>query len=457
MSGYVSNGPKGYRNKGVEPVDIGAQRWAEYPDLPPKAEDKPKTAGCTFTKPCKLPDGVINYASSAIPTDAIKDYGEFALLGGRETDASGNIKLGKISGNIPASLGTLALGGRALASAGASCGGLCTAGTAATAGAATGGGTGAGVGVSTGTTATGAGTTGITAGVVAGALVGVVALLWPSSLGDSSLYTPEQLKALKEGRTRVRLHLEQQADGTLKGYGYNTEKRSDWEMIPVVQFELQDSQQVADFGDGVTLIWTPAADLSSTSGIPPLEAAPQAPQIWIYPPTEQADNIIVSPIYPDEYKDFILVFPADSGIQPLYIVISARHSPGVVTGKGQDVSGIWLAGAVTGLGAPIPTRIADQLRGQKFKSFDDFRAALWTAVANDPELYAQFKPTNQGWLSKGNSPFVPKAERNGKNARYEIHHIEHIQHGGAVYDVDNLSVATPKRHVEIHREDRQKP
>lgn len=51
---------------------------------------------------------------------------------------------------------------------------------------------------------------------------------------------------------------------------------------------------------------------------------------------------------------------------------------------------------------------------------------------------------------------APKAERNGGNGRYEIHHIEHIQHGGAVYDIDNLSVASPKRHVEIHKEDRQK-
>lgn len=96
MSGYVPNAPKGYHNKGVEPVDIGSQLWAEYPDLPPKAEDKPKTAGCTFTKPCKLPDGVINYSSSAIPTDAIKDYGEFALLGGRETDAPVHFNIGWI-------------------------------------------------------------------------------------------------------------------------------------------------------------------------------------------------------------------------------------------------------------------------------------------------------------------------------------------------------------------------
>jgi len=385
-------------------------------------------AGCTFTKPCKLPDGVIDYTSpsGAIPTDALKDYGQFALLGGRETDAAGNIPLKKISGGaLPAALGNLALGGGASASAG-------------TLGSAVGG-------------------SAATAGVAAGALAGVVAMLWPSSLGDSALYTPEQLKALKEGRTRVRLHVEQQADGTLKGYGYNTQKRRDWEMVPVVEFKANGSQQVADFGDGVTLIWTPAIDPSSTPGIPPLEAAPQAPHIWIYPPTEQADNIIVNPIYPPEYKDFILVFPADSGVQPLYIVVSVRKTPGTVTGQGQDIGGIWLAGAGSGSGSPIPTRIADQLRGKEFKSFDAFREAFWTAVGNDPELLSQFKPTNQGWLLKGNSPFVPKAERNGKNDRYEIHHIEHIRHGGAVYDVDNLSVATPKRHAEIHREDRRKP
>ncbi len=93
----------------------------------------------------------------------------------------------------------------------------------------------------------------LTTGVAAGALAGFVALLWPSSLGDSSLYTEEQLQLLDKARTRVRIHVEQQADGTLKGYGYNTQKRTDWEMIPVVQFNKQGSQQVADFGDGVTL------------------------------------------------------------------------------------------------------------------------------------------------------------------------------------------------------------
>ncbi|TBN41505.1 S-type pyocin domain-containing protein [Pseudomonas sp. BGI-2] len=254
--------------------------------------DHPGYMGCVFAKSCNLPDGVINHdnPSGFVPVEKLADYGQFSLLGGRERNAAGNIPLKKISGSaFPAGMGKLLLGQ------------VGTAGNATSAA----GGVGA-----------------VTGGVAAGALVGMVALLWPSSLGDSSLYTEEQLKSLKEVRTRVRLHVEQQADGTIKGYGYNTQKRSDWELIPVVHFVAQGTQQVADFGDGATLIWTPAVEPSTTSGIPPLEGAPQAPHIWIYPPTEQADCIIVNPIYPPEYKDFILVFPADSGVQPLYVVFS---------------------------------------------------------------------------------------------------------------------------------------
>ena len=269
----------------------------------PQQLDPPRSKGCVFAKSCNLPDGVINHVNPTgfVPVEKLADYGKFSLLGGRERDDAGNIPLKKISGSaLPAALGTLVLGG---------------------------------VGASgTGTTA--AGGAGVVAGgVAAGTLVGMLALLWPSSLGDSSLYTEEQLKSLKEGRTRVRLHVEQQADGTLKGYGYNTQKRSDWEMVPVVQFVVQGTQQVADFGNGITLIWTPAVDPSNTLGIPALEAAPQVPPIWIYPPTEQADNIIVDPIYPPEYKDFILVFPADSGIKPLYIVLTLEFDAASYHGK----------------------------------------------------------------------------------------------------------------------------
>ena len=391
-----------------------------------KKQDEVAARGCVFAKSCTLPDGTINSISpgGAIPTDPVSQYGEFALLGGRETDAQGNIPLKKINGTLPASLGTLLLGGVATATAsGVSCGGLCAAGAVAS---------------------------GATTGVAAGALVGVVALLWPSSLGDSSLYTEEQLQSLKEGRTRVRLTVEQQADGTLKGYGYNTQKRRDWEMIPVVQFVAQGSQQVADFGDGVTLIWTPATDPSSTLGTPALEGAPQAPQIWIYPPTEQADNIIVSPIYPDAYKDFILVFPADSGVQPLYIVMNVRKTPGTVTGQGEDVAGIWLIGASSGVGVPIPSDVADALRGREFKSFDTFRAALWKAVSGSTAS-DQFVKQSVGRMRTGRAPRVRKADRVGGRLSYELHHIAKVSEGGGVYDVDKLRVNTPRNHIDLHR------
>ncbi|RBL70249.1 toxin [Pseudomonas sp. MWU13-2625] len=244
----------------------------------------PVRAGCVFAKSCKLPDAIIDYSnpSGMVPTDSLKDYGELILLGGREADDSGGVPLKKISGTaIPAGLGTFALAGEAFKALPA-----------------------------------------IASAAVVTPLVGLVALLMPSNLSDSALYTEDQLLALKQARTRVRLHVEQQADGSLKGYGFYTGKSRDWEMVDVAQFTARDNRFVADLGEGIELIWTPAVDGSDILGIPALEAAPQAPHIWVYPPTKAADGILVNPVYPPEYRDFILVFPAESGVKPVYIVLS---------------------------------------------------------------------------------------------------------------------------------------
>ncbi len=244
---------------------------------------KPERRGCVFAKSCKLPDAVINYTdpSGWVPTDSLSDYGNFAILGARKTDPANWVLLEKISGSVPLAMGGFALGGIAIEAAAV-----------------------------TGTT------------MLATTFAGVLALLWPSELADSALYTEDQLRSLKQARTRVRLRVEEQADGSLKGYGFYTGNKREWELVDVVQFSLCGSQQVADFGDGVELIWTPAVDPTNTLGIPPLKGAPHVPPIWIYPPTEAADSIIVNPVYPPDYKDFILVFPADSGVPPLYIVLS---------------------------------------------------------------------------------------------------------------------------------------
>jgi len=245
---------------------------------------EPVRAGCVFAKSCKLPDAIIDYSnpSGMVPTDSLKDYGELILLGARESDENGGVALKKIGATaIPAGLGSFALAGAAFEALPA-----------------------------------------VAAGTAAATLAGLVALLMPSSLGDSALYSDEQLRSLKQARTRVRLRVEQQADGSLKGYGFYTGRNRDWEMVDVVQFTARGNRFAADLGEGIELIWTPAVDGSDVLGIPALEAAPQAPHIWVYPPTKAADGILVNPVYPPEYRDFILVFPADSGVKPVYIVLS---------------------------------------------------------------------------------------------------------------------------------------
>ncbi len=128
-----------------------------------------------------------------------------------------------------------------------------------------------------------------------------------------------------------------------------------------------------------------------------------------------------------------------------------RNQPGTATGKGQKVGDKWLDDAGKEKGAPIPDRIADKLRGKKFKNFDDFRKQFWEEVSKDPELAKQFNPGNLGNIKKGKSPVVRESERAGARERFELHHDKPISQGGGVYDMDNLRVTTPKRHIDIHR------
>ena len=271
--------PQPKREPYSPPIDL-------FDSTPAPAPTRAKLPGCVFTKPCQLPDGIIRYNNPTgyVPLELIKDYGHFSLLGGREVDSRGAVALSKISGSaLPVGLGQLALRSAVVESA-----------------------------------ATAVGT------VAGGLLAGLVALAWPSELGDSALYSEEQLRSLQRARSQMRLHVEQLEDGTLKGYGFYTGNHADWQMIDVVQFQSRGDQFVADLGEGVELIWTPAVDRGDTLGIPALEAAPQAPVIWIYPPTEKAAQILVNPIYPPAYRDFILVFPVESGVRPLYVVVSVR-------------------------------------------------------------------------------------------------------------------------------------
>ncbi|MFJ2480343.1 HNH endonuclease signature motif containing protein [Pseudomonas sp. NPDC087598] len=117
---------------------------------------------------------------------------------------------------------------------------------------------------------------------------------------------------------------------------------------------------------------------------------------------------------------------------------------------GQPVSDNWLGVAATPQGAPIPTQIADKLRGREFSSFRAFRKAFWKAVGNDQGLFDQFSRLNKIDLRDGLAPSALPSEQVGKREKFEIHHIKPVSEEGAVYDIDNLTVLTPKQHIELH-------
>lgn len=201
------------------------------------------------------------------------------------------------------------------------------------------------------------------------------------------------------------------------------------------------------------LTWTPAS--------PPGNQNPSSTTPVVPKPVPVYEGATLTPVKatPETYpgvitlpEDLIIGFPADSGIKPIYVMFrDPRDVPGAATGKGQPVSGNWLGAASQGEGAPIPSQIADKLRGKTFKNWRDFREQFWIAVANDPELSKQFNPGSLAVMRDGGAPYVRESEQAGGRIKIEIHHKVRIADGGGVYNMGNLVAVTPKRHIEIHK------
>lgn len=287
MSGYVPNPPKGYRNAGVEPVDINAQHWAQYKDLPPAPDAKPETVGCVFAKSCNLPDGEINHTNPAgfVPVEKLADYGLWAVLGTAAAVTAEGTPLQLVGGSTTGSTITQRLGGSLALNL-----------------------------------LEGAGT------LAAGAVVGTVALLIPNTsiAPDSAFYKNDQYATLDSGRTRVRVNVKTLPDGSVNAYGFYTGGKKDWENVPIIKAEKDGEKFVADIGNGIGLTWTPATSPDGVLGIPALEGAPQLPPVWVYPPTAQSDTLLANPAHPPEFQDAIIWFPDDAGLEPIYIVLSTQ-------------------------------------------------------------------------------------------------------------------------------------
>ena len=381
-------------------------RRLEPPPPPPPKIHKPLLKGCVFAKPCSLPDGIIDYnnPNGFVPPYLLKEYGAYAVLGSASATAATGTALQWLGGSSSASALASRLGGTLAAMAPPN----------------------------------------------VKILLGV--LMPNTTSADSAFYTSDQYAQLTEGNTRVRLNVKQLPDGSVDFYGFYTGSKPEWQYVPVIAANPEGDQLVADMGDGIKITWTPAVDPSSVMGIPALQGVTLKPAVWVFPPTEQAAKILVNPIYPPDYQDAIIWFPSQPQIAPIYLSLSVRRGePGVVTGLGENVPGVWLDHARSGLGAPIPTGVADALRGRNFSSFDSFRRAFWVAASKDPSLSGQFSEDSLSRMQDGKAPRAREADMVGKRQTHNLHHVEQISEGGEVYNVDNLRVNTPKNHIDVHK------
>ncbi|WP_262415121.1 S-type pyocin domain-containing protein [Pseudomonas fluorescens] len=308
-------------------------------------------------------------------------------------------------------------------------------------------------------------------------IVGFAALLVPSELGNGDLFAasvplselaPDLDTDLYElattgGEVDLPVRLGSRTFGnTVEVVVVSTDGVTVPSKVPVVlaRFDVQKNTYIstanASDSKGPVVTWTPlvkplnpSTDLPvADTDLPNYEGADVTPDSGRIDPFPQLDQY--------GFDGWVTVFPIDSGIPPIFTMFrDRRQDPGIASGIGQTVSGNWLGTAATQQGAPIPTQIADKLRGREFSSFRAFRKAFWKAVGDDQALFEQFTTFSKFDIKKGLSPTAPRSEQVGGKTKLDIHHVVPIAEGGSVYDLDNLRVLTPKRHIETHSEMRK--
>ena len=169
----------------------------------------------------------------------------------------------------------------------------------------------------------------IGAGVLSTAGSAVLLALWPSKLGDSTLYTEEELLEMAEAAIRVRFHLHVDATGNLRVAGYHVNDSTGYkDRVPVAHAELKGENFEVVVDDDFTLVWYPdesghrpvvSTEYPADSGIDPYSI--------LVTPIQEDGQEHSPPGYQRPFEDqveLIVSFPKDSGIEPLYLVFQKR-------------------------------------------------------------------------------------------------------------------------------------
>ena len=154
---------------------------------------------------------------------------------------------------------------------------------------------------------------------------GLVAALWPSQLGDGTLDGNPEFATSDATTMRVRFNMYTDENGKQQIVGIKTGEGSAYGDRVAKREAVQQGQNfIAELDNGITITWTPDG---STDVLTPDTVLPENDQldvhnIWVRP-IEEHEQEIGTVLYPEEdLAEYIVTFPADAGLSPLYLVFN---------------------------------------------------------------------------------------------------------------------------------------
>ncbi|WP_038179715.1 S-type pyocin domain-containing protein [Vibrio rhizosphaerae] len=162
---------------------------------------------------------------------------------------------------------------------------------------------------------------------------GILAAFVPNKLADSTLYSAADMSNKDTVETNIRLGFN--TEGRIYGYHVNGAN------IPKREVKQVGERFVVELEPDITIEWVP---ISGDFGGKPILVNPipemEKFDIWIHPEAEQGqefDNTYITPITDADLQDYILTFPAVTGLPPLYVVYSEdAYSAGFKTTLSPD-------------------------------------------------------------------------------------------------------------------------
>ncbi|EPC4929572.1 S-type pyocin domain-containing protein [Vibrio cholerae] len=167
----------------------------------------------------------------------------------------------------------------------------------------------------------------------------LVAALWPSQLADGTLEGNPDFATGDTTTMRVRFNMYTDENGKQQVVGIKTGEGSAYgERVAKREAVQQGQHFVAELENGITITWTPdgSTDVLTPDTVLPENDELDVHNIWVRP-IEEHEQEIGTALYPeDDLAEYIVTFPADSGVSPLYLVFNKR-SAGITKVKPLEV------------------------------------------------------------------------------------------------------------------------